>query len=70
MRDATLRVGALKPQVEDRGQRVDLHLAIPAGMAIGIGISSKLPEVQLRRAFAVAVVVLGAAVGLENLLIP
>src|SRR5204863_9283148 len=41
-----------------------------AGMAIGIGVSRRLPEIQLRRAFAVAVVVLGAAVALENLFIP
>jgi uncharacterized protein len=38
-----------------------------AGIAIGIGFAKKLPDFHLRRIFAITVIVLGAAVGLQNL---
>jgi uncharacterized protein len=39
-----------------------------AGMVTGVGISKNLPEARLRRIFAMVVIVLGVAVGLQNLL--
>ena len=39
-----------------------------AGMVIGSTLSTRLPETQLRRMFAITVLVLGGAVGLTNLL--
>ena len=33
----------------------------------GIMVAGRLPEAQLRRAFAVMVLILGVAVGIENL---
>ena len=39
-----------------------------AGMVVGVTISKGLPDTQLRRVFAVTVVLLGVAVGMQNLL--
>jgi uncharacterized membrane protein YfcA len=39
-----------------------------AGMIIGSAVSTRVPETQLRRMFAAAVLILGGAVGVFNLL--